>query len=66
MTVVARRWLLGGFLLLLGLIGLVAAAGAKAGGIYYAGLGLFGLAILLIGYLVKRHYDEAEQPHGSL
>lgn len=62
MTSEGRSWVLGGLVGFLGLVGLFLASGAGTGGLYFGGLCLFGLSILLIGYLVKRRYDEVEQP----
>ncbi len=62
MTGEGRRWVLGVLVGILGLVGLFLASGATTGGLYFGGLGLVGLSILMIGYLVKRHYDEVGQP----
>ena len=62
MTNDGRRWVLGGVAGFFSLVGLILASGAGTGGVYFGGLCLSGLSVLLIGYLVKRHYDEVQQP----
>lgn len=52
-------WVMGAFVGVLGLVGLVLAAGAHDVPIYGFGLGVFGFAILFVFFLVKRSFDRA-------
>jgi len=59
----SRNWVLGGFIAILGLGGLLAAAGSGIHGPvgYYGGLAVFAISVLIVFYLVKRAFDEAEK-----
>ena len=52
-------WVMGVFVGVLGLVGLVLAAGAHDAPIYGFGLGVFAFAILFVFFLVKRAFDGA-------
>ncbi len=58
-----RSWVLGGVTVILGLAGLFVAAGSgvrdPVG--YYGGLGFFVISVLIVFYLVKLTFDEAEK-----
>ncbi|MBU0724050.1 MAG: hypothetical protein KJ904_08370 [Alphaproteobacteria bacterium] len=54
-------WLLGGVSTLLGLIGLILAAGAQDATIYLFGLSLFGFGILFTFGLMRRSFDLAQE-----
>ena len=54
-------WLLGGFVSLAGLFGLIAASRARDPGIYLFGLALFAFAVLFVFGLIRRCYDERER-----
>jgi hypothetical protein len=55
------NWILGGFVAILGLVGLSFAAHAVDGAIYYAGLMVFVFAVLFIMAQLKYHFDQAEK-----
>jgi cytochrome c oxidase subunit 2 len=58
----ARKWLLGGLAALLALGGLFVAARSDAGSVgYYGGLALFAACVLIVFYLEKLTFDEAEK-----
>lgn len=48
---------IGALVSVLGLFGLVLAAGALDSGMYQFGIALFAFAALYVGWLVKKHYD---------
>ena len=50
-------WVMGVFVGVLGLVGLVLAAGAHDVPIYGFGLAVFGFAILFVFFLIKRSFD---------
>ena len=52
-------WVLGGLVGIIGIVGLLLAAHAEEGPIYIVGLIVFGLAIAVDGWLIKRGYDRA-------
>lgn len=58
----ASNWVLGGMTALLGVIALFVAArsGAHSPVGMYGGLALFVISLLLVLFLLKRAYDEAE------
>ena len=60
----ARNWVLGGLAAILGLAGLFVAArsGVRGPVGYYGGLVLFVISVLIVFYLVKLTFDEAEKP----
>ncbi len=63
----ARNWVLGGLAAILGLGGLFVAARSGVHGPvgYYAGLVFFAISVLIVFYLVKLTFDEAEShKHG--
>lgn len=51
-------WVMGVFVGLLGLIGLVIAAGAKDAPFHGFGLAVFAFAVLFDFWLIKRSFDE--------
>ena len=58
----ARDWVLGGVAAVLGLVGLLIAARSGGGPVgYYGGLALFVIGVLIVFYLVKLAFDEAER-----
>ena len=59
----SRNWVLGGFAALLGLGGLFVAARSGVYGPvgYYGGLVLFAIGMLIVFFLVKQSFDEAEE-----
>jgi cytochrome c oxidase subunit II len=63
-----RNWVLGGLAAVLGLGGLFVAAGSGVRGPvgYYGGLALFVISILIVFYLMKRAFDEAEKRQHEL
>ena len=56
-----RRWVAGGIVGIVGLIGLNMAATVHQPGFYTLGLAMAGAAIVYIFALVKRSFDEAER-----
>jgi hypothetical protein len=52
------NWLIGTLMGLIGLLGLIAASGARDSGFYLFGLLLFGFSVLFIFNLIRRAYDE--------
>jgi hypothetical protein len=46
---------------ILGLLGLLLAAGATDDGIYIFGLSLTGFAVIFVLGLIRRHYDKRDQ-----
>ena len=54
------KWIAGGGVAILGLIGLFLAAGAADGGIYLFGLALFVFAVLYVFALIKQSFDAQE------
>ena len=63
----SRNWVLGGFIAFLGLSGLFVAASSGVHGPvgYYGGLVFFAISVLIVFYLLKLAFDEAEQhKHG--
>jgi tetrahydromethanopterin S-methyltransferase subunit B len=57
-------WVMGGFVGVLGLVGLVMASGARDDAIYGFGLGVFVFAVLFVFLLIKRGFDAAGRPGG--
>jgi cytochrome c oxidase subunit 2 len=63
----SRNWVIGGLTAILGLGGLFVAAGSGVHGPlgYYGGLVFFAISVLIVFYLVKLTFDEAEShKHG--
>ena len=54
-------WILGGFMAVLAVLGLVLASGAYDIGMYTFGLGLFAFGIFFDFWLVKKNFDAKEQ-----
>lgn len=52
------KWLFGGFVMLLGLVGLYLAAHATDGGLYFAGLAVFVTCLLYVLLQIKLAYDQ--------
>jgi len=59
------NWVLGGLAALLGIMGLFVAArgGAHSPVAHYGGIAFFVIALLLVLFLLKRAFDEAEHRH---
>lgn len=53
-------WVMGGFVGVLGLVGLVMASGARDEAIYGFGLGVFVFAVFFVFLLLKRGFDAAQ------
>lgn len=56
----ARIWVLGGFTAMLGIGGLFLAARSESPGGYYSGLLAFAICMLMVFYLMKLGFDDAE------
>jgi hypothetical protein len=56
-----RRWVVGGVVGAIGVVGLNMAATIHQPGFYWLGLGIAGAAVVYIFSLIKRSYDEAER-----
>lgn len=54
------KWIAGGMIGLIGILGLFLAAKSHDATFYYAGLAVFALAVLIIGAMVKRGFDLEE------
>jgi hypothetical protein len=54
------RWVAGGLVAMLGVIGLFFAAGADDRGIYLFGLALFAFAMFYVFALIKQSFDASE------
>jgi hypothetical protein len=54
------EWILGAFVTILGIIGLILAAGAYDTGMYTFGLALFAFGIWFDFWLIKKSFDAAE------
>ncbi len=57
------KWIAGAVIGLIGVLGLFLAAHAHDDALYYAGLAVFVLAVLIIGAMVKRNFDMQEGAH---
>jgi hypothetical protein len=55
------KWCVGGFVGVLGLIGLFLAAGAADRGIYVFGMALAAFAVLFVFALIKQGFDALER-----
>jgi 4-hydroxybenzoate polyprenyltransferase len=58
------KWIAGGAIGLVGVLGLFLSANAHDTTFYYLGLGVFVAAVLVIGAMMKRHYDMQEGAQG--
>jgi len=58
------KWIAAGVIGLVGVLGLFMSAYAHDATFYYLGLAVFVVAVLVIGALVKRHYDMQESAQG--
>ncbi|MGQ0675243.1 MAG: hypothetical protein ACT4N4_04045 [Rhodospirillales bacterium] len=58
------KWIAGGVIGLVGVLGLFLSASAHDATFYYLGLAVFALAVLIVGAMVKRHYDMQKGAHG--
>lgn len=58
-------WILGGFMTVLAVLGLVLASGAYDTGMYTFGLGLFAFGIFFNFWLVKKAFDAKERSPAS-
>ena len=54
------KWLFGGFVSFLGLIGLFLSANAKDGELYFAGMAVFVTCVLYVLLQVKLSYDRSD------
>jgi hypothetical protein len=57
------KWIGGGVIGLIGILGLFLSAHAHDSTIYGLGIAIFAIAVLVIGAMVKRHYDLTEGAH---
>jgi hypothetical protein len=64
MSDVISSWVMGVFVGLLGLVGLVLASGARDGAVYGFGIGVFIFAVLFVFLLIKRGYDATDAARG--
>jgi hypothetical protein len=55
------RWVAGGLVSALGIIGLFLAAGAHDAGVYLFGLALFAFGLFFVFSQIKQGYDAAER-----
>lgn len=51
------KWIAGGAIGLVGVLALFVSAHAHGGGLYYAGIAVFILAVVIIFAMLKRHFD---------
>lgn len=51
------KWIAGGIFGLVGILGLFVAANAHGTAVYALGLIIFIVAVLIIGGMIKRHFD---------
>ncbi len=54
------KWIAGGLIGLIGVLGLFVSAHAHSGAFYYAGLAVFISAVLILFAMLKRHFDMVE------
>ena len=52
------KWLMGAFVMLLGMVGLYLAVHATDGGLYFAGLAIFVTCLLYVLLQIKLTYDQ--------
>lgn len=57
------KWIGGAVIGLIGVLGLFLSAHAHDATFYGLGLAIFVVAVLVIGAMIKRHYDLAEGAH---
>ncbi len=57
------KWIAGGLIGLVGVLGLFVSAHAHAGALYYSGLVVFALAVAILFAMLKRHFDMIEGAH---
>lgn len=57
------KWIAGGIIGLIGILGLFASAHAHDTTFYILGLAVFVIAVLVIGGMIKRHFDLQEGAH---
>jgi hypothetical protein len=58
------KWIAGAAIGLVAVLGLFMSANAHDAAFYYLGLAVFVLAVLVIGAMMKRHYDMQENTRG--
>jgi hypothetical protein len=54
------KWIGGGIIGLIGILGLFLSAHAHGGAAYYVGIAVFVAAVLAIGAMIKHQFDLAE------
>ena len=57
------KWIAGGVIGLIGVLGLFLSAHAHDATFYYVGLAVFVLSVPIVGAMVKRHFDMQESAH---
>lgn len=57
------KWIGGGIIGLVGILGLFVSAHAHDSTFYGLGLAIFVIAVLVIGAMIKRHFDLTEGAH---
>jgi len=57
------KWMAGGIIGLVGILGLFASAHAHDTAFYILGLAVFAIAVLVIGGMIKRHFDMTGGAH---
>jgi len=57
------KWIGGGVIGIVGVLGLFLSAHSHGGAMYWVGLAVFVIAVLVIGAMVKRHFDLTEGAH---
>jgi len=57
------KWIGGGVIGLIGVLGLFLSAHAHDSTFYMLGLAIFVIAVLVIGAMIKRHFDLTEGAH---
>ena len=57
------KWISGAVIGLIGILGLFVSAHSHGGGAYWVGIAVFVIAVLVIGAMVKRHFDLTEGAH---
>jgi hypothetical protein len=55
------KWIGGGIVGVIGILGLFLSAHAHGGTTYYLGIAVFVVAVLAIGAMVKHHFDLTER-----
>lgn len=59
------KWILGGLIGILALVGLIASANAADQAFYYGGLGVFVVSVLVIFVMIDNAYDDMEKNRHS-